>query len=85
MTLVLLVQIIEGNTEKKQTITLPWIPGLSSKLKKIYRKAGFKVVFKSSLNIQRILTSKNKSKLPKNSFPGAYKIPCSCGRNENEN
>ena len=74
---------IEENTEKKQTITLPWIPGLSPKLKKIYRKAGFKVVFKSSLNIQRILTSNNKSKLPKNSFPGVYKIPCSCNPKKN--
>ena len=61
-----------------QTITLPWIPRLSPKLKKIYKKAGFKVVFKSNSNLQTLLTSKNKSKLPKNSFPGIYKIPCSC-------
>ena len=52
---------------------------MSPKLSKAYRKAGYKVVFKSKKNLQTILTSKNKSKLPKNSFPGVYKIPCSCG------
>ena len=67
-------------TEIHQTITLPWIPGgVSTKLKKIYRNAGYKVVFKAGPNIQTILTSKNKMKLPKNSFPGVYKTPCSCG------
>ena len=66
-------------TQTSQTITLPWIPGISPKLKKIYKKAGYKIVFKSGPNLQSILTSKNKTKLPKNSFPGVYKIPCSCG------
>ena len=73
----------EESTDRKQTITLPWIPRLSPKLKKIYRKAGFKVVFKSSSNIQSLLTSRNKSKLPRNSFPGVYKIRCSCNPNKN--
>ena len=68
-----------NDREIKQTITLPWIPTISPKLKKAYRKAGYKVVFKSSKNLQTILTSKNKSKLPKNSFPGVYEIPCGCG------
>ena len=67
-------------SENKKTITLPWIPIISPKLKKAYQKAGYKVVFKSSKNIQTLLTSKNKSKLPKNSFPGVYEIPCSCGK-----
>ena len=61
------------------TITLPWIPGVSTKLRKVYRKAGYKVVFKSGKNLGNILTSRNKDKLPKNSYPGVYKIPCSCG------
>ena len=67
------------NSETKQTVTLPWIPVLSPKLKKLYRKAGYKVAFKSGKNISNILTAQNKAKLPKNSFPGVYKIPCSCG------
>ena len=62
-----------------QTISLPWIPGVSPKLRKVYRKAGYKVVFKSSKNLKTILSSKNKTTLPNNSYPGVYKIPCSCG------
>ena len=61
------------------TITLPWIPGVSPKLRKAYRKAGYKVAFKSGRSIGDILTAKNKTKLPKHSRPGVYKIPCSCG------
>ena len=56
--------------------TLPWIPGLSPKLRKEFRKAGLKVVFKSGRNLKDILTSKNKTKLPDNSYPGIYKISC---------
>ena len=64
----------------RQTVTLPWIPVLSPKLKKIYQKAGYKVVFKSGKNIANILTASNKTNLPKNSYPGVYKVPCSCGK-----
>ena len=64
------------NSDRKQTISLPWIPGVSAKLRKLYRKA---VVFKSNKNLQIILTSKNKTYHPNNSFPGVYKIPYSCG------
>jgi hypothetical protein len=67
------------NLTQTQTISLPWIPGVSPKLRKIYRKAGYKVVFKSNRNLQMLLTAKNKTILPKNSYPGVYKIPCSCG------
>ena len=59
-------------------ITLPWIPGVSSKLRKAYKKAGYQVVFKSKANLKTILTAKNKVQLPKNSRPGVYKIPCDC-------
>ena len=68
-------------TQTRDTITLPWIPGVSPRLRKVYKKAGYKVVFKSGRNIGDILTSRNKSKLPRNSHPGIYKIPCSCGKN----
>ena len=70
---------IRNDNESNATITLPWIPGVSPRLKKVYRKTGYKVVFRSGKNIGNILTSKNKTKLPKNSHPGVYKIPCSCG------
>ena len=68
-----------AEVDQKQTVILPWIPEMSLKLKKAYRKAGYKVAFKSGKNLKDILTNKNKAKLPKNSFPGVYKIPCSCG------
>ena len=48
-------------------------------MKKVYKKAGYKVVFKSNPNLESILTKKNKVKLPKNSHPGVYNIPCGCG------
>jgi hypothetical protein len=69
----------DTDNDMMQTIILPWIPGVSPKLKKVYRKAGYKVVFKSGRNLSTILTAKNKTKLPNNSYPGIYKIPCSCG------
>ena len=60
------------------TITLPWIPSVSPKLRKVFRKAGYKVQFKANPNLQTILSKKNKVKLPPNSHPGIYKIPCGC-------
>ena len=65
--------------EPTQTVTLPWIPGVSPSLKKVFRKAGYKVAFKANPNLMSILTKKNKAKLPTNSYPGVYKIPCPCG------
>jgi len=52
----------------------------SSKLKKAFKKSGYKAVFKSNKNLKDILTTKNKPKLPSNSYPGVYKINCSCGK-----
>ena len=66
-------------TETSQTVTLPWIPGVSPSLKKVFRKAGYKVAFKANPNLASILTKKNKAKLPPNSHPGVYRIPCPCG------
>ena len=71
-----------SNTENEESTTkivsLPWIPGISPKLKKAYKKAGVKVVFKSPANLQTLLTAKQKSALPSNSYPGIYSISCSC-------
>ena len=66
--------------DKKAThyTSLPWIPSLSQKLKKSFRKAGCDVSFKAPRNLSSILTSKNKPQLPKNSQPGVYFIPTSC-------
>ena len=67
-----------AETESMPTVTLPWIPIVSPKLRKVYRKAGYKVTFRSGPNLQTILTKKNKVKLPINSYPGVYRIPCGC-------
>ena len=67
------------NTTPVQRITLPWIPKVSPKLRSMYKKAGYQVAFKSGKNLSAILCAKNKTKLPKNSYPGVYEIPCTCG------
>ena len=69
-----------SNQQTGETVTIPWIPGVSPRLKKAFRKAGYKVVCKSGRNIGSILTAANKTKLPPNSYPGIYRIPCSCGK-----
>ena len=69
---------VADSDEPSKIITLPWIPGLSPKLRKTYRKHGYKAVFKSSANLKTILTSSNKSRLPKNSHPGVYMVSCKC-------
>ena len=56
-------------TDEQHTITLPWIPKLSPKLRKHFKRAGYKTVFKSNANLKTILSSRNKSSLPKNSQP----------------
>ena len=67
-----------GEEEIPKIVTLPWIPGLSPKLR-TYRAHGYKAVFKSSTNLKTILTSGNKTKLPNYSQPGVYMITCKCG------
>ena len=67
------------DTERQKVVKLPWIPVLSLKLKRAFRKAGLKAVFKSSNNLKTILTSTNKSNLPGNSLPGVYQEECGCG------
>ena len=62
----------------KRYASLPWVPGLSQKLKKIFRKADCVISFKSPRNLESILTSKNKPQLPRNSQPGVYFVPTGC-------
>ena len=68
------------NTDPTQIVVLPWVPGLSPKLRKSFRNAGYKTVFKSSANLKSLLTSRNKSKLPPLSQPGVYMTSCGCGK-----
>ena len=66
------------NQTKKQYVSLPWIPGLSTKLRKVFKNVGYSVSFKSPSNLKQILTTCNKDQLPPNSQPGVYLIPCEC-------
>ena len=65
---------------EKRFVSLPWIPGLSQKLQKVFKKVDCKLSFKSPRNLESILTSKNKPKLPPNSHPGVYVVPMGCKR-----
>ena len=38
-------------------------------------------MFKSGRRLENVLTSRNKPKLPKNSYPGVYRAFCNCNRN----
>ena len=60
--------------------SLPWIPGVSEKLKKAFKQANVKVTFKSTQNLQSILCKKNKSNVHEHSTSGVYMVPCSCGK-----
>ena len=61
-------------------VSMPYFPGLSGTLKKIFRKAGYKVAFKSPPNLGSILTRNIKPKLPKNCSPGVYFSPMGCNK-----
>ncbi|XP_065652904.1 uncharacterized protein LOC136080218 [Hydra vulgaris] len=67
-------------SNSNNTISLPWIPITSPRLKRIFRKTVYKTVFKSNANLKALLTSKNKSKLPRNSQLGTYLIKCKCSK-----
>lgn len=69
----------EKENEDMKIVSLPWIPGLSPKLRKSFRKSGYRTVFKSTSNLKTILSAKNKSKLPELSNPGVYMVRCKCG------
>ena len=79
-----MIQNVERQKTRKESAStdryasLPWIPGLSQKLKKVFKRANCQVSFKSPRNLESILTSKNKPKLPVNSQPGVYFVPTEC-------
>ena len=68
------------SSSTKRYISLPYIPGLSQKLKKAFKQADCTVSFKSPRNLESILTCKNKPQLPKNSQPGVYFTSTGCGK-----
>ena len=72
-----------SSTEKPNQLTnnivkLPWIPVVGPKLRKIFRKNGFNVVFTSQSSLANILCN-NKCPFPPNSTAGVYQVDCKCG------
>ena len=59
------------------TICLPYIPKITSKLKKVCLKNNLRVVFTSNLSIMNLVNS-GKGKTPITRLRGVYQIPCSC-------
>ena len=63
----------ESNTENRDYSNLkklPWIPNISPKIKREFKKIGKDIPFTSGKNLRQILFQKNKPKLIPNSHPG---------------
>ena len=73
-------QQFDEDNQLKISLSLPWIPCVSTKLKRAFKMEGIRTTFKSGRNLQSILCQKNKSRLPELSHPGVYLVPCSCGK-----
>ena len=67
-----------ANRAYKNLEMLPWIPNISPKIKRDFKKMGKDIAFTSGKNLQQILCQKNKPKLSPNSQPGANQLDCSC-------
>ena len=70
----------ENNTENRDhgnLKKLPWIPNISPKIKRDFKKIGKDTAFASGKNLQQILCQKSKPKLLPNSEPGVYQLDCS--------
>ena len=70
--------VTDATSNEQQLVKLPWIPVVGPKLRAALRKYNIKTVFTSGDSLKDILC-RHKSKLPPNSHPGVYSIPCGCG------
>ena len=79
------------DNDPKQIVVLPWVPGLSPKLRKSFRNAGFKAVFKSFTNLktphitQQIQTTSPKPTGCLHDSLSVWQSVCGRDFNENEN
>ena len=79
---------IRDNKSNRENITkdrdytslkkLPWIPNISPKTKREFKKIGKDIAFTSGKNLHQILCQKKKPKLLPNSNSGLYQLDCSC-------
>lgn len=64
--------------QRRPTVCLPYIPELSSRLKRVLNRAGCKTYFKSGSKLSSVLCSKNKTRPPKQDMKGVYRLDCPC-------
>ena len=70
--------ILETTEKKDIFCSLPYVPGLSGKLKRILQNNGLKVALRDSNTLASFLYSgKDRTSVEQQS--GVYKIPCTCG------
>ena len=70
----------EESQEKPSLVTIPYVSGVSERIRKACEKFGLKVVFKSGPTLRSLLT-RVKDPLPMEKLAGVvYQIPCQCGK-----
>ncbi|XP_050532593.1 uncharacterized protein LOC126900718 [Daktulosphaira vitifoliae] len=65
--------------EKKGTLILPYIQGITDRISRITQKLKLRTVFKPN-TVAGSLLRNPKNKLPETQTPVVYEIPCSCGK-----
>ena len=60
-----------------KVVKLPWIPIIGPKSRQAFKKKNVKTIFTSGLNFKSLLC-RSKTKLLPNSYPGVYKLKCTC-------
>ena len=66
--------------QRPPVVMLPYVAGISEDVRRVCRRFGRKVIFKSGISLRSVLT-KVKDTLPaEKQSKGMYQIPCSCGR-----
>ena len=70
----------ESQEEKQPLAVIPYVSGVSERIRKACEKFNLKVVFKSGPTLCSLLT-KMKDPFPKEKLVGVvYQIPCQCGK-----
>ena len=68
----------DNNTNKKQTVTVPWVPKIGPGVRGEIQKFVCGVAFKTGTDLDRILC-KNRDKLVPGSYSRVYELGCSYG------
>jgi hypothetical protein len=71
----------QAELQRRPYACIPYIPGISSQLKRALTKAGCKTFFRSGTKLKDILCSKNKTHPPRTHKKGIYRIDCPCSEN----